>query len=380
MTREQLYNKAKEKLDKSKAVLLQFGTGVGKTKTALDLADGNILIVYHNTPHLDNWKNECNKWNINKDITYTTYDSLHHLKDTKWDFIILDECHSITELRLEKLQDIYSDKYIYLSATVPYEKKLLLNKLAKFTTVKFTLTDAINAEILPPGNIYIVNRFLDNTTPNLIYKKHYKKYKEEKTVQFKDRFLYKNTNLNIICTEKEYYTILDENVSYWKNLYTMYRQDYQKIQWLLAGNNRKTWLNNLKTDALIKLLEKLNDKRVIIFAYTKEQLDQLNITDYIYSKNSKKVNEDVLNKFNSGDVNKLFNLKILNEGMNLSNIDAGIIVGIDSKPLSSIQRMGRVWRSNSPEVYFIRIPFTRDDDYFTQLREEVNQDFIIHED
>ena len=38
--------------------------------------------------------------------------------------------------------------------------------------------------------------------------------------------------------------------------------------------------------------------------------------------------------------------------------------------------MGRVWRSSSPEVYFIRIPFTKDAENFEKLFKEIKQEFV----
>jgi len=377
VTRNDLQERAGKFIEQHNAVILEFGTGVGKTKTVLEAIHGKSLVVYKQSPHYQNWLAEISKWNINKDITFITYDSLHHLEGTTWDFIVLDEAHGGTDLRIEKLKQLITKKWIFLSATLPYDKKILLRQLADFKIMKFSLDDAIEYNMLPEGSIFIVNRFLDNKTRNCVYQKHFKKYNTTITVDYQSRHYHRNVNLDIECTEQEYYSMLDEDVNRYRDIYFKERQDYQKTLWLQAGSKRKKWLNSIKTDIARKLIDKLGDKRIVIFAYTKEQIELLHDGEYVYSKFGKKKNTQTIQDFNDLHTNRLFNLKVLNEGMNLTAIDAGIIIGIDGKPLSSIQRMGRVWRSNRPEVYFIKIPYTQDDKYFIELQKETKQQFII---
>lgn len=377
ITREDLIASATKLLTEHDAILLEFGTAVGKSKISLDLASGKILIVYKQVPHHSNWVSEIAKWNIAKDITFVSYDSLHKKSGTQWDYIILDEAHAITPLRLERLNNLYTSKWVFLSATVPFAKKRLLSELSKFKTIKFDLRDAINNDMLPQGNLYIVNQFLDNTTRNLIFKRHFKKYKEEKTVSYSDRNNYRNVNLNIQCTEQEYYYLIEEKLNYYKELYFKERKDYLKLFWLRAGSERKAFINSLKTKTLKKLLSKLQHKRLILFAHSAAQLKELGIDTFVYANNKSGVNEQLIADFNEGISDKIYNLKILNEGMNLVNIEAGIITEFDSTSLNAVQRTGRVWRSLAPEVYFIKVAFTQDDKNFETLRAESRLNFKI---
>ena len=370
-------------IQKHDASIIEFGTGTGKTKIALDAVNGKILVCYKQTPHLENWHAECTKWNIVKDITYTTYDSLHHLAGTSWDWIILDEAHAGTDLRVEKLKLLNTKKWICLTATLPHDKKLLLKQLANFKSIKYTLDDAINDGLLPEGKIYIVDKHLDNKYPTLTYfRKLPRKVKNQENemlhINFSERTKYTyGVNLYIKCTEYQYYECLSEDVEYLKFQYFKGRQEYQKNLWLQAATKRKTWLSSLKTDVAAKILgARLRNKRSVIFAHTADQLERLNIKDYIYSARGKKYNQDLIQRFNNKEFDWLFNLKVLNEGMNLEGIEAGLVIAIDASPLSSIQRMGRVWRSSSPEVYFIRIPFTKDAENFEKLFKEIKQEFV----
>lgn len=377
ITREDLIISATELLKQHDAILLEFGTAVGKSKISLDLASGKILVVFKQVPHYNNWLLELQKWNITKDITFVSYDSLHKKAGTNWDYIILDESHAITPVRLDKLYEMTTSKWIFLSATVPFNKKKLLSELCKFKTVKFGLKEAIKNEMLPQGNLYIVNQFLDNTERNLIFKKHFKKYKDEITVNYSNRNNYRNVNLNIECTEQEYYYLIEEKLNYYKDLYFKERKDYLKIFWLRAGSERKAFINSLKTKTLKKLLTKLHEKRLIVFAHSAAQLQELGVDTFVYSNNKTGVNEQIISDFNAGITDKIYNLKILNEGMNLVNIEAGIITEFDGTSLNAVQRTGRVWRSLAPEVYFIKIAFTQDDKNFETLRTESGLEFKI---
>ncbi len=61
------------------------------------------------------------------------YASLKSQKD-KADFVILDECHALTPLRVQHLRNILQrgTRLIFLSATIPDEKKYIINELCKF--------------------------------------------------------------------------------------------------------------------------------------------------------------------------------------------------------------------------------------------------------
>ena len=87
MNRRELQNQLLELIDSNKRIAIQWGTGLGKSKASIDLAnyiqdkekEGNIkvLIVVAETPHKSNWEQELNKWNIKtNDITIECYASL----------------------------------------------------------------------------------------------------------------------------------------------------------------------------------------------------------------------------------------------------------------------------------------------------------------
>ena len=117
MTRDEINKKSIKLATNNKIVALEFATGVGKSKIALDIISTlfttnvpSILLVVAELAHFDNWKNEANKWGYDKlwdTITCVTYASLKKHKELKYDIIILDEAHHIgSDIRLDIIDNI----------------------------------------------------------------------------------------------------------------------------------------------------------------------------------------------------------------------------------------------------------------------------------
>lgn len=77
---------------------LWLGTGSSKTRIALELAQGKILVVAPKTQVEDrNWQRENNKWDINKNITVISKETFRrdHEKLPRFDTVIVDEAHTV---------------------------------------------------------------------------------------------------------------------------------------------------------------------------------------------------------------------------------------------------------------------------------------------
>ena len=75
---------------------LFLGTGASKTRTALEMAEGNVLVICPKQQRLDHtWLNENEKWGTNKTLTVISKEDLrrdwNHL--LRYDTVIIDECH-----------------------------------------------------------------------------------------------------------------------------------------------------------------------------------------------------------------------------------------------------------------------------------------------
>lgn len=75
MDRQEITNKAISLFDKNPYIILNWGTGVGKSAAAIKLLQhsnpSKILLLVAETPHKKNWQEEFNKWGpeIEKKVT-----------------------------------------------------------------------------------------------------------------------------------------------------------------------------------------------------------------------------------------------------------------------------------------------------------------------
>lgn len=388
MERDKIQQESAKEINKNFAVLLEYGTGVGKTKIALDACNGyKTLIVYKQKPHYDNWLKEIDKWSIDSSLfTFTTYNSLHKHIDS-YEYLIFDEAHAITKAKVPFIKQINTNKIIYLSATVEYDKKILLNDISRYKILKYSLQNAIDENVLPEPVIYIHTTELDNTLANCVYERIRKADKTVLSIMYADRYNYlsrKGIGLKIQCTQKQYYELLCNDIDFWKDKYMTSTGNFKivaKNMWLNKASKRKMWLNSLKTSKAKQILKSLGNKRLLIFASTINQCNELADSyeiDYPRVHSKRKNNQETVDRFNSGSIDRLYNCSVLNEGMNLSQLDACLIVGVDGKELSTVQRIGRSIRSTEPQIHIIELSNTRDAEYVDNIKSKYEKVIYVY--
>ena len=197
MTREELTDKAIELFEYNKNLLLEFPTGSGKTKISLELYNkvkGNCLVVVAERVHINNWKEDIKKHGFTSllpNITFICYASLHKYIGKEYNIVILDEAHHIQSLkRMEAISNIKYSKCILLTATITFkEKKLLETNIGKLVTFQFSLSEAINSDILPAPKIHLIPLELSNILSNqTIIISRGKEPKQEITCNYKDNW------------------------------------------------------------------------------------------------------------------------------------------------------------------------------------------------
>jgi glutathione synthase len=78
------------------------------------------------------------------------------------------------------------------------------------------------------------------------------------------------------------------------------------------------------------------------------------------------------------EINSLFVVGMLQEGQNLNDIEKGIIIQLDGKLRSFIQKSGRVLRAEHPEIFIIYVKGTQDETYLKNALEGLNPDYITY--
>ena len=133
ISKESLQQKAVERILKMRNMVLQWPTGLGKSKAAIDIINCiealtpvryKVLLVVAEIAHKNNWIEEFHKFNtvVPDSVVIETYASLKNHKGEKYSLIVLDEGHHVgSDLRLDILSTIVADYVLVLSATFPDE-------------------------------------------------------------------------------------------------------------------------------------------------------------------------------------------------------------------------------------------------------------------
>ena len=154
----------------------------------------------------------------------------------------------------------------------------------------------------------------------------------------------------------------------------MIRNEAIKNKWLQYGSKRKIFLGAEKTTVVSNLIKQLKDKRFICFCTNINQAELLGKDNAVHSK--KKNNLEIIQKFNDKEINNIFAVGMLQEGINLKDIEAGIIVQLDGEERAFIQKFGRTLRADSPEQYIIYFRATRDEEYLNNALENIDKKYI----
>ena len=375
-----------------KRILLEFATGVGKSKAFImmqeNIKNSKVLIVISERLHKSNWVAEYikhDKKDLLANVTFTCYSSLHKYINKAYDIVCLDEVHRVTPKRLEYLQQIKYGYIVGLSATIGYKiNDLLKTYFGEFFKYRLSLNTAIENKIVPEPIFYLHKIDIQDTkaTEVLSIKMGKAPYTREVTCAYKD---YKkqlawpkfanNTIIHVVCTQKQKLEYYDSQIEYYKYLVRGLSNKWYSFKLNRLGLDRKNYLASLKTSHVEKFLKEF-DKRYICFCNDINQINTLG--DIECSAHSKKSsNELVVENFNNGIIDKLFVVKMLQEGQNLNNIEASVIVQLDSTSRSMVQKSGRALRAiDTPEIHIFYIAGTSDETYLNNSMSDINKEFI----
>jgi len=367
-----------------KPLLLQIGTGVGKTRIAIELLKKwqakNILILVPKIPLKQSWVDEMEKWGFDtkdKYIEIQCYQSIHKFAETTWDAVICDEGHHISERCAEILCTMDFINFVALSATVPKEAKTRIkNIVPNVIEYKVTARKAITDNILPDPKVILIKLFLNNTknTECIVLNKGKGKPIELDWEHRKGYLKAKYPEVRIHCTEWQYYSYISNKVDMLKNSFTSTRQDYRKNMWLQKAGERLRWLAKRKNKYVKWLMENVfKDMRSIVFCSDIQQTEQL--CEYaINSKNKEAM--DVLESFNTGKIDHIATCQMLNEGVNLVDCKLGMFAALNSSKVLQKQKLGRLLRHKEPLIVIPYYVGTRDAELVEKMKEDYNPDLI----
>lgn len=335
--------------------ILAMATGTGKSKIPIDYIKRKeksikniVLLVPTEKLRDSNWKEEFEKWGCGylwERVTPICYASASKTKfDEPIDLVILDECHNITELSSFFFTQNKCKNIIGLTATLPKEDKMMiLHSLGLKVTYTLTLDEAVKLGIVSPYNITVVYTDLDSVNKNIVG--------GNKTNRF-------------FTTEYKSYEFHNQRVS------SSYGESKKR-----AALSRMRFIYTLpsKTNAaefILKNVIPLN-KRTLIFTGSIEQAEVLN-TFTFHSKSSDKD----LTKFIEKKINRLSCVKALNEGINIPQVDYGLVTQLNSNTKDITQQIGRLIRlskDHSAHIYILCCRGTVDENWLNSALSEFDQ-------
>ena len=289
----------------------------GKTRILLnsirELSDNdlniNILVGYPQIDIKNSWIEECKKLDYYPNIEYSTFKSLKKFENKIYDFIVIDEAHTIPP---DNILPIVSkivknnDKVILASGT--YSDDTLMN--LKFSTdlqqiVNYSTDDAINDGIVNNFKVEVHLFKLDNT----------------KSVQFGG-------------LKKWYSTDYKECQRMSKKVDNSFGKDK-----MMTALFRMKMINSCQSLIRIvkKWIEDNPDKRFILFTGDEKVGMNYNIPMF----NSKSKNNDVLKDFQEYRSNSLCLIKKGGTGVTYEGLDTILITDINSNSETLEQRCGR---------------------------------------
>ena len=368
MTREEAKELALSKVDSANCLVLQLGTGFGKTKLAIECTNKicnrvyknseeatDVLILVSKTVHKNVWRDELDKWGIKTDnIVIECYESLKKYEDAYFDVVICDEAQHLSETRQELLKTLHiSELLIVLSATLKKELCWFFKANYRTEFIKCDIKEAIEDDVLPEPIIYLLPLKLDNS----VCKYRYDKFKK-----------------TIVGTQLGYYNNMCSLIDFYKRKYMSTKRDFMKNLWLKACTDRLKWLSEQKEDTVKAILNKLNRYRTLTFCSSIEQTEKLG-KFCINSKNKKSV--EYLDMFNNKQIKHITSCNILNESVNLVDCRICIFCNMNASEIIVKQRCGRGLRHKKPVFIVPYFEHTREAELVDKIIENYNEDRVI---
>lgn len=360
-------------------LLIEFPTGFGKSKLAIDIIakykPENVLIVIPRLVLIDTWRQEFTKWKkktLLKKVTFVTYVS-YPKKADKWDMVIYDECHHLSDRCIEALSAFQVKRSILLSATVGRKIKDKLK--ANFQDLKsFSISarKAMKEDVLPTPKVYLLPLKLDNTVINQTIVKNPKKGNPLK-IPFSLRWQYKNVKdrrIEIYCTQAQYYQDISAYINWCKE--RVFNKIFENLYLRKAGERLK-WLSDQKTSLIKAILHNLRDERVLTFC---NSIKQTEAVSYYCINSDNKESQQNLEMFNKGEINHISACNMLDEGINLSSCRIGLYASLNSSERMIVQKLGRILRHPEPVIIIPYYEHTRDEEIVNKMCENYDSNYI----
>lgn len=342
-------------LENSFTGIIDVAPRVGKSKIVCDAIKASkckkILITVPYNSIIESWNNELQKWKVPKKfkITIINQRSLHLEDPSKYELLICDEVHMLSENQIESVKNF--SRVFGLSGSISDKtEKLLKKELNLKIFLTYSIEDAIRDSIIADYEIKLIPVMLDDNEKYL-------------TAGTKDK--------PFLTTEYKQYQYLTSQFEKFKRL--SWNNSKLNVVKMSAANKRANLIYNAKSKiAIAKELIDTQD-RALIFTARTEVADSF--SDSYHSKSP----DDTLDKFFEGTINKLSVCEMTNMGITFPNLKTGIFHQMKSSEENAIQKVMRMCNMEDDEIATIYITYfanTVDEEWTRKALSGLNPDKI----
>lgn len=151
--------------------------------------------------------------------------------------------------------------------------------------------------------------------------------------------------------------------------------NYHSVAFMRAMQNRKKFIHNhpQKIEIAQEIIKHRSDKKIITFSANTAMAESVGI-GYVYTgKESKKKNRITVEEFAVLDKGVINTCQLANEGFDCPGLSIGIVMGLDSSPIKSTQRTGRVVRKEEAkysEMFTLVLENTVETEWYKKSHKE----------
>ena len=336
-TREDVQNECLQIMLDNPRATAAISMGVGKTLIGLRYLQAlwltgkirkKILVVGPKISVFKTWEDEAVKHNVLKDIIdnieFVTYISLKKQNPNEFSVVIFDEVHNLLYSHLAFLT-FYTGRILGLTGTPPrYEagEKGQMVKSACPVMYTYLTDDAVEDDILNDYRIIVHRMSMSSAKTIKVMKKdggHF--YKSEQ-----------------------------QDYDYWSG--QINSANGKKATQIASIMRMKSLMNGPTKETYAQKLALTIDEKCLIFCNTQEQAERLSPYPIHANHSDSDIN---LEKLKNGDVSQASCVLQLNEGVNIPELRAGIILHSYGNERKSAQRIGRFLRLNPNDVAVVHI-------------------------
>jgi len=284
----------------------------GKIYTSINILEKvkpkSVLIAYPDNKIKDSWQSDFeDRGYDDSNVTYTTHLSLKKVADNKYDIIIIDEIHLLSEAQIEVCKELFINNPCILGLTgtlSSWTERTLEEELDLHVIATYPIEKAIEEGVIVDYEIHVIKVPLDNTVMQ--------DYKGKQK------------------TEKKQFDAISWVINKLQN-------SGSDTMFMRLARMRLIQSSLAKTIATKKLLAAHKDERVLVFCGTTAVADNLGIPSYHNKSKEKSIFED----FAEGEGKHLAVVKIGNTGVTYKPLDKVIINYFDSNAENLAQKINR---------------------------------------